>query len=705
MIKIIFLCMVLVFSWFHKGLLFAGGEESLMFYDLHKSYTLFNSVWYNTDTGYHSSINLARAPYFGYMGIMSSFGVSNIQLQAFTFFILLLTGSSSIYFLLKETVAKDSELKRRYLIPFLGAVFYILNPFSMSQIWGRGLSFQFFSFALIPLFLLLFVLALKKKNVIYILIAILSSLLLSPAYAHPAIILTSWASIGIYFLVYILKNTRQHKEIYLPLLYFLSFFVLWIATHFFWIYPFFQDIRGLYEVSSITDGIGSLKGVSIHTSLPIVLRLVHNGVYYIDQVYSNIYLSFPFLILSWLIPFIALFSFRAFKKISDYKFYLILFLVSLFISIGSNLPTGWLLVWLFETFPLLQVLRNPYEKFGINLLIAYTPFFIIGLIVLSGKLSKLLKSTKLELPFITLVMLLTGIIFVYPLWNGSFAGGRVVNPWVKVPDYYRQADQWFNQQKGEFRLLHAPLIPGDGIRYNWDHSFQGIEPSEFLFSKSSISKSTYHNREYYMILIDRFGRTGEGTYSLFQSSENPDFKQELLYQELSKLNVKYIVLHNDIDWRFSGSSSPSQTKEYLGQQTGIHKVESFGLLDIYKVDVPANIDLIYSPDAKVNFQKVNSTNINVTIKESVKPLNLIFLEHFNTNWEAYIDGKKIERHQKALSYANSWVITQPGDYEVNIKYKPQSSFELGVKVTFISLLVLVLILFISILQRKIKAFH
>lgn len=699
-ISIVILCFVLVLSWFRKGLLFAGGEESLIFYDLHKTYTLFNSVWYNTDTGYQSLVNIARVPFFWFLSFVSNFGFSSVQLQAFTFFVVLSLGSLSVYFLIRETMVADLEFKRKDWLPLLAAIFYIFNPFAMSQIWGRGLTFQFFSFALVPLFLLLFILGLKRKNILFGLAAVLASFFLSAAYAHPAIVLTMWVNVALYLLFYLIRIKKQGKDLFFSVAYFFIVLTAWLVIHAFWIYPTLQIGNQLLENSTRNDGVAVLQGVSIHTPLQIVIRLVHNGVYYIDRIYGGIYTSSFYLILSWFIPIISLFAIKLFNKVKDSKFYTTLFFVSFFLSIGSNFPTGWILIWLFETFPLLQVLRNPYEKFGINLVIAYAPFFALGTMVIGEKIAGFLKIQRAVLPGVGLLVFLICVIFVWPIWTGSFAGGRIFNPWVKVPQYYKDADVWLSSQKKDFKILHVPIIPGDGIRYTWEHSFQGIEPSEYIFNKTSIGKDLYSNRNHYSVLLDRFGKTNVGAYLPGRAIDNLDFKDDTLVKELSKLDIEYIILHNDVDWEFNGSTSPKQTEEYLQKQSGISKYVSFGQLDIYKVEVPKNIDLIYSPDMNLTYKKAGNTTYQVYIKNARNPFSMYLLEQFDPSWEAYIDNKKIGNHSKVFSYANSWRVDRKGDYSIIIKYTPQQILEKGFRITAVSLFLMVIVSAVLLMRAK-----
>ncbi|MDO8657101.1 MAG: hypothetical protein Q7K55_00035, partial [Candidatus Levybacteria bacterium] len=330
-------------------------------------------------------------------------------------------------------------------------------------------------------------------------------------------------------------------------------------------------------------------------------------------------------------------------------------------------------------------------------LLAYTPFFAVGIIIAAEKISNMFKAKKLVLPVVVLLVFLICVIFVWPMWNGSFAGGRIFNPWVQVPQYYKDADNWLSSQKGDYRILQVPLIPGDGMRYTWDHNFQGIEPGEFIFSKSSVGKDIYSNRNHYSVLLERFGKTNVGAYLPGRGTDNLDFKDDNLAKELVKLDVRYIVLHNDVDWEFNGSVSPEQTAEYLGRQEGISKYASFGKLDIYEVEPARGINLISSPQQEIRYQKLSNTNYQIDINGSEHPFSIYFLEQFDDLWEASIDNKKINSHFKVYSFANAWNIDKRGDFSIILKYKPQEVFEIGMEITQISLLFLFILVSFSLI--------
>lgn len=695
LIVLIFLISIIVFLWFSKGLIFAGGEEGIPFYDLNKTLQFVSFTWQDISAGYPTQLNLNRIPYFTFLKMFYSFGIPGYLIQAMHFFIIMSVGTLSLYFLLRETLLKELETKSNNLfklVPLIGAIFYLLNPFSMTQIWGRGIYIQFFPFALFPMSLLIFILGLRNKNFVYAIFGILASYFLAGAYGNPSYIISQWLILFIYLVFYIIKN-KTKKEIIFSSLFFLFMIVGWIMVQMWWIYPFIKTSANQFSaaLSNLEENIGTLKGVSKDYKLYNILRLVHAGYIYRDLQYGSIYTSPFFIMLSWLIPITSLFSYPIFKKLKFFLFFGTFFLFALFICIGSNLPTGWLFVLIFKTFPILQSFRNPFEKFGVILTIAYAPFFAIGAVVLSKRIGKSYKDSLSIVVLLLLIVLVFGV-FLWPIWTGQFAGGIRVSPWIKVPHYYKSLDDWLNKQKDDSRIIHFPINPGDGLRYSgWEYPYQGIEPGEYLFSRPSVGKNGRSFKPFYNILLQRFDNFHLLSYGSDPDLTNSEFKSNKLYEELAKLNVRYIILHYDIDPIRGSFGEPKPVADYLQTQENIKKINSFGKLDIYKVDIPSSIRLIYSPQIKLNYTKINPTLYKVAVQNAKQPFDLLFLENFDSQWEAFIDDQRIEEKSKVFSYANKWTINKSGNYIVTIKYKPQDYVDEGMKITRITILTLILI--------------
>lgn len=693
---ILFLSGLVTVIWFRKGLMFAGGEEGLPLYNPSKYLELISHIWYDANGGYPVALLLPRIPYAWVLMVLYKLGIGPVFLQALSFFVLILTGCLSVFYLTKETIGEKLKGKLNNLVPLLASIFYFFNPFSMVQIWGRGIYAQFFAFALVPLFLLFYILAIKRRNFVYLILSIIASLVFSSAFVFPTQILVLWIPIFTYSIFHIWINRKHKKEVLftLGLLTFLG--VFWFFTQFWWICPYLKTLReNVSRLGDLDYNLGSLRGISRESSLVVVSRLTHK--FLLVGTCGNVYLSLPFKLLSWLIPLVSIFSLRVFRKLKSFGFYIVLFLISLFMVLGSNMPMGWLFVWLFERVPVFRGFRNPYEKAGILLMISYIPFFVIGVLEVSNRLCKFLK-IKSRNVFVLIIMFLICGLYVWPMWTGQFAGGIKINPWVEVPTYYKEADDWLRNQDRNTRIIQLPLNPGDGVRTKWDYPYQGIEPSEFLFMNSSIGRNVGVNKTYYNVLLERFGVLQKYAFGPDPDISKSEFRAKNLYEELAKLNVRFIVLHRDLDEKLSGMKTAEETAQYLTKEKNIEKVKTFGQLDIYEVLVPENIAHIYSPNTRVNYEKINPSLYKFSVENAGKPFDLIFLEMYDPDWELFVDSQRMGNHSTAFSYANVWALDKKGTYSGYIKYKLQNYVEEGSKISVITTTGLVIITITMIIK-------
>lgn len=706
---LLILILFLISIWFGKGLMLAGGEEGIPFYDIEQTSNLYFYSWRDSQGGRLNLEHLTRIPFYTVLRTINGFGLSGVVLQAVTFFVLMTTGVISFYFLLKTTITNDFRFKKQSLyikyVPLIGALLYLLNPFSMTQVWGRGLYTQFFPFALFPLYLLFVVLGLKQKNLIYGVLATISSIVFSAAFGNLSYLMSFWFMISLYFIYYILTHKRK-KNILFAGLYLLFLLVSFIATHIWWIN---YDLAVFSEATisrsvNLEHNLGTLRGVSRTYNIFDVLRLLHH---FLNKAgfYGKIYFSLPFVLLSWIVPIAFIFSFKIIRGFRHYKFYLLVLLSSLFVVMGSNPPLGWLFEFLFKRLTFLQAFRNPYEKMGLVFTISYLPFVSIGLISVSEKIKSLLAKRnllpKVETEFIVgfFILLISGV-FLWPMWTGHISG-VVHKPFLKVPDYYRQTSDWLNQDKSDFKILSLPLIPGDGTRYVWSgNAYQGTEPSEYIFSKHVVSFHSRVNGAFYKPLLDRFGLLDKETPDVDSDIINSEFKSSTFREEMEKLGVRYIVLHNDLDWEIINTKSSGEFAQYLEREEGVELVESFGELDIYKVSISDEIAEIYSPDVETKVVKINPAKYEVDVRNAPESIDLYFLNLFNPNWEAYVGGQKIEEHEKVFSYANSWRIEKAGNYTVILRYKPQDYIESGMKLSKYFLVSNLLLAGVLILRRR-----
>lgn len=658
--SLILIVSVTVLSWFSKGLIFAGGEEGIVFYNLNRHRDVISNLWYEDGTGFPAISFVTRLPYFTMLSFLNSL-LPSLFLQALTFLSLAIIGSAAIYLLVQE-LFKNKEAA------FYAGLFYFFNPYSMTQVWGRGLYFQFFSFALTPLILLLFVKLLKRGEVKYIFFANLICIIFSSAFTVITQVVVLWVPVIVFSVFYVTKNKDKLLH---TLIYLISLGLSWLFTSAWWVIPNFLDSGGVYSAAVNTkENLDTLLGVSPHFTLSYVLRLMQKYYFDVAKSYGEVYASFGYTLISWLAPTIAALSYFSYKKNDYLKYFFALFIIGLLVSLGANPPFGEVFIAFFKAIPFLQAFRNPYEKFGLVYMLAYSPLFAFGLL----RVPKFAR-----IPILALVC----VVFVMPLWKGRFSGKY---SWTSVPIYYKAADSWLEEQENDARIMQIPLIAGEGVKYNWEFPYLGVEPGNMLFSRQSIGRNLLINKPYYNVLLQRFGNFSAGSFGPDPDLTTSEFRSEELWQELAKLNVSYIVFHNDLDDASIGSQmTKADFKTILSKEAKIKFVQTFGELDIYEVDKHSEVAMIYSPNTKVEYTRLSPTSFTGSIENNGdESVELYFLNSYGDDWELYVGGEKMTEHFKVFSYANAWKVSKKGNLDFEIKYKPQEKLTFGIWISIIS---------------------
>ncbi len=523
---LILLCGVLITVWFGQKSFLAGGEESFFLWNPLLAFKTHVSPWSNNlrSMGFY----LPRLTLIGFAAILQNFGFSIWLIQAFSFLILLVLGASGVWMLVRDE-------KRE--VSFFASLFYIFNLYSFSQVWGRFIYNGIFAWALLPWTIYLFNEWNTHGRLKYIIYFLTISTILSHSFGNPAFILAIWIPVGIIMLF----NFGFRS---------LLFAFAWGVTNFWWIYPELKN--SISTFSSISDwrmNFDSLRGVSQYFSTGQILLLKQRYLFGVNNPWFDYYNHKLIWVISILILLIAMFGWLKSYNIKAWKWLTLMALIGWFISKGTTPPFGYgFYHWLFSTFPFMGILRNSYEKFGIVWLLPYSVFFAFGL-----------ANIKPRLVQVSILILVCGVL-VWPMWTGDI----FKDIHVKVPEYYKEANDYLNKDRSLGRILMLPIVPGDGVRYSW--GYQGIEPSEFLFDKQSVSK---------MLRIKQFDDKYFDLYHKFTGGVNYE-------PNLRELNIKYFVLHNDMDSKISGASSSAQVIETLSNNPRIKYIIKFGDLDIYQ---------------------------------------------------------------------------------------------------------------------------
>jgi hypothetical protein len=642
-IPLLLLPLLLVFLWFQNGLIHGGGDEMLLFANPKRVFEISTSTWFNYSTGFAVLYWLSRASFLFVIFISQRvFLINSVALQAGTFLFLAITGTISVYFLTLKLI--DKYPYKNY-IGFTAALFYLLNPYSMSQVWGRGQYAQFFSFALLPLSLLIFIIGIKKRNYLYAFLFALVSVIFSTSYGFVTFIVIQWF---VFFMYAILEGVSNRKK--LTILFINKFFLLcllvWCLVNSWWLIPFVLTSGSLLstELNNSSDNIGTLLGVSTYYPFPIIIRLLQSFYFFSQNSYSPFYSIMRFQVMS-MIPVVFL-SFGIIVSLWKWRrfgfiFFLTTFVIGLIVSLGSNPPFGALFVWIFEHISVLQAFRNPFEKFGLVYALGYSQLVGVGVVFAYQYLKNINTRAKFLIPVIFSLLFITWNIYLWPMWTGKIVASADGKIGLSIPQYYYDVENWLQINNDGYRVMMTPLWSGDGSYYIWNGTlYQGIDPMDFILNPEVISN--IGNTPYY--------------FSYAQNIRK--YMQQIdMHSALELLRIKYFINRKD-----ATLITNSEKKQYISLSKIIYPVATSDVDSIcedHHVSVPENTQASITctiPAKNSNWNKIRyfdltlSTDIPSYVEVVLQDTSGITVGWDGRGDQDYLVGKKT---QKVLFSLNS----------------------------------------------------
>lgn len=564
----------LVFIWFKDGFLLGTAESQIGFYDLTRFYDQVKLAWSDTNPGlgFVNGIVTAFAPTFFVLSQLEKIGVSNYIIEALFFWFLLVSSGVGIILLTQELFPK---LPKKYLL--IAGIFYWFNALSLVNIWNRFLYNYIALWALLPIATAFYIRGTKRKNYLYVFAVGITSVVFSLGLSNPVFNIVLWFVLSFITLFYIFATNIKKDKVFYLLFYFLNlgYFCL---INLWWIG---QVIRNLFlgkyteELSSFFQNSVSLSTLSSSSQnlgdLIYLFRLMHKSFFETPFTeWAKLFLGFGFVTVEFLFTSIILFFIFKKRKNINVLFLGLFFLIGIFLAKGNNPPFGNLFEFLFTNITFLQFFRNPFEKFGFIIPLAASPLFAAGLEDLASRFQKKVRVGG----YIIFLFILIGL-FGYPFWSGLVFTGMfppnndyAVGFKVKVPDYYKSADNFLQSNGANFRFLGSPFN-GQGVTYNWEKGYQGIETSMWLFSTPHVMFST---------TILYFDKIADQLEELLM--KEPDF-----YKVMNILNAKYLLVRSDIDFHERNMKDPQKIKELLSKLYKEGKLKEevvFGKLEFWE---------------------------------------------------------------------------------------------------------------------------
>jgi len=467
---LIVIILLLISFWFKEGKLISSGEDGPFLINPERALIVFDNLWIESGTGFSTTDFLPRLPFAYFVFSLFYFGIPSFVIQAITFAILMITGCLSVFYLVKF-LNKSSVYVNE--LAFLSAFFYLFNPFSMTQLWNRQLYSQYFLFALFPLLIYLFVKGLEEKKYKNIFYFSLVSLFFSTSFGLITNVLVIWSVISFYSIYYFLTNKKKVFTV----LYLTLTFLTWAVSNLWWIGPFYLNLQTDSVFSSkvnVFENLNTLRALSSYFDIYNLSRLIQDNYFFRDLSLKGFYENYYVQILSFIAPILIVLNSYSIYKDKRLRFFAIIFIIGLFVSLGSNYPFGFIFEFFFTKVTFLQSFRNPYEKYGIVYMLGYV-------VLLSYSLLYLLESRKSKL--VLLLFITFWLYYQTPLISGK----RLNINKIENPNHVRKISTRFeeiSEKEKNFKVLALPLT-GEGVSTIWGYS--GVDPSVYLYNQQFVS--------------------------------------------------------------------------------------------------------------------------------------------------------------------------------------------------------------------------
>lgn len=696
-----------VINWFQYPYILASGDFRPPF--LNEAFTSrVSSTWDEIDFGM-PSIYSPRIldPFYFLMTVFQTFGLSLFLSEIVTVSVMYFLSSILMYVFVKQLTGNNITAS------FMAAIFMTSNVFLVNDREITAVGFIDTVLIILP-GLIAFFRGLKTNSYKLIAISGMLSILTYatfPNYRTTLLSLIMFGLVSIFLsigrklpaesdkrgLLISYRISLSAKSLYRyvkGLAVFAAAFLLasiWIITI---IVMNFGILTATYAAMNTPGFIGVLK-------IYDVTRLIARWGFYSGALgkpyvpYNIVYLTNPLLIiLSYLPATIAFASLLFSKQRKVTMFFGIVAIVSLFLASGISFNEyGNQLYSAIVGLPLLRAFREASN---------WMFFAVISLSILIGCTVSALcnRISHKALQFIAAGLMATLFISAaYPLVTGDVARNWL-KPEIKgstLPSSYFELN---NMLSSEYWAIMLPQR-GTYVIYNFSGvPFSSGNPYPLIFSKPVITGSgTEYIQSSNQELINRL-------HQLLQTNLTQNRKF------LGILGIKYLVLDKDL---ISGNVYDANALD-LGQNENFVLVKEWNEVVLFNNTYA--VQKVYAADNLLDYTTLNDmhdvaensdwnvldrsvflnstslkeiTNKTLTTPENLVwqdksptnyeasatskgPFVLVFLESYSSNWKLYVNGGLLPEanHLEVNSFANGWLIDNPGNITIRIEYQTQN---------------------------------
>jgi hypothetical protein len=549
--------------------------------------------------------------YYGFIYLLQSVGFAQVVIEGLLFYLLFFGSGISMYYFYKKITRNQGAS----FGALSAALVYMMNTYSLVFMWNYFSALDYV-YAFTPLILGLFINRLDSSKTSFrqaSLVALVWTVTSSAAFGNPTFVVYTWIAVALLMLVYQFRHLEL-KAIWKSFAFTLKVGFLWLLFNAFWIFPLvFADLQAeINVVNTIVVSKDSLMNVvnqnsvsflnSVRLSGFSLLNAKLNG----DPLYSwAAALDSPFLFLvSLLYPLLlagGLILCRS-KRAAIYSTLILVFGIAA--CTGIYTPLGTVFNAILLNTGLINLYYITFPRFGMYLALAVS--LAVGLFL--DRLFAWRRFAFRRLPIPKLLSFLTILLIVpvlnFPFFDGSVirsAGSIIPSARIEIPQYYNKLSDWMSSYSQDYFVLSLPMSIDGYYFLKWNYGYYGPNPDSWILDRPVFWTKT------------------DNVSSLLVSNLKiglmPDFARVL-----AAINVRFVVVHNDTDWRmieFSHSMVPwsaEQLNSLLASEPNLRLVASFGNLTVFE-------NTLWRGDSITLFNSIvpeTSVNITPTILSNVQ---------------------------------------------------------------------------------------
>lgn len=595
------LAIILILVWFKDGHFYGGADVGLPTYNPIRIFQMARYIWWEAIApGFLIPHTITSITFYFLLSMLQLLNIGPVLIQAIVYGAILFFMGFGMYLLSISIIGQD---KRLYAV--IAGLFYIFNPYMMTQIWHRFVHTSFLFVSALPYLLLLWRLWIKNGNYLNLLFFLLVNVLASYMFGTIAFVAPLWLILSLFTIAETLFPWNDKSHLIMVIRRFTIGLIFWILFNSWWLMPVLTVSQGVAtQQHNVWESISTLQAISKQAILPYSLPM-GNSYYLFDQAeLGEIYRGFFFRFIPWIGVGVIFYGIIFSLKKRQLSGLVLIYLVIIMFSKGVSSPFGQPFLILFSKSFILGLLRNPFEKIGILLPVIGSILFIVGLEELIKLCSKSLGKTAGKIILISLITCMG--IYYWPMYQGKVFG-RIDQPnYVEIPSSYLQADEWLKERVSQVksgsdgRILHLPLTRSDVVTYNWQFGYHGIESSSSIFTAlPSISRGI------------ALKNTDDALTALSLVFLNPyDLHQDKVLKLLEDFSVRFIVLHKDIVWKGADVYDPNETEKVLDGLNFLERKVHYGDLIIYEL-LPKYFKSKVVLANNINFAGPNETKMKI----------------------------------------------------------------------------------------------